>query len=348
MEKTNTDPEPKERSLTGDSSKDSRDGSSDGDLPCSKAVQRATAQNLSVSGTGETPQGGHLSSDKDDTGNLEVLAKKVGILDLRPGKEIAVGLLKSGLGGLDRRGLLPGTRPAANSPPPPRFKAARHRRSTSGLQGKGKCQGTSGSTPEDRRAKRPRSSGQPSYARVTQEGLSIAIVCDGYPKVRVTKDDFQKIQRAIGALVDGLPEEGFTPKLVDTYWAKGAAIVVCLNEETKDWLGREGPKMNVGEGSKLRMEGLEVLPTYKRVVAWFPGPREDTERLFQRFRRLNRVLDTSQWRVYERKEGPNGVRVVLSMDSQSVTTLEGLKWKPFSGVAQAVFSLLGVKPEGKK
>jgi hypothetical protein len=150
--------------------------------------------------------------------------------------------------------------------------------------------------PEDRQAKRPRSSGQPSYARVTQEGLRMAIIHDGYLKVQVTKDDFEKIQRAISGLADGLPEEGFTPKLVDTYWAKGATFLVCLDEEAKDWLGREVPKMNVGEGSKLRMVGLEVLPTYKRVVAWFPGPGEDTERLFQRLRRLNRGLDTSQWR----------------------------------------------------
>jgi hypothetical protein len=176
----------------------------------------------------------------------------------------------------------------------------------------------------------------------------MAIMCDGYPKVQVTKDDFEKIQRAIGGLVDGLPEEGFTPKLVDTYWAKGAAIVVCLDEETKDWLGREVPKMNVGESSKLRMVGLEALPTHKRVVAWFPGPAEDTERLFQRLRSLNRGLDTSQWRVYERKEEPKGVCLVLSMDSQSVITLEGLKWGPFSGVGQAVFSLLGVKPEVRR
>jgi hypothetical protein len=129
----------------------------------------------------------------------------------------------------------------------------------------------------------------------------MTIICYGYPNVQVTKDDFEKIQREIGGLVDRLPEEGFTPKLVDTYRAKGAATVVCLDKETKDWLGRAVPKMNVGEGSKLRMVGLEALPTYKRVVAWFPGPREDTERLFQRLRRLNRGLDTSQWRVYESK-----------------------------------------------
>jgi hypothetical protein len=57
MERTNTDPEPKERSLTGDSSKDSRDGPSDRDFPRPEALQRATGQNLGMPVTGETPKG---------------------------------------------------------------------------------------------------------------------------------------------------------------------------------------------------------------------------------------------------------------------------------------------------
>ena len=176
----------------------------------------------------------------------------------------------------------------------------------------------------------------------------MAIICDVYREVQVSNENFINIQRATGGLVDGLPEEGFTPRLLDTYWAKGAAIAVCQDEETRDWLGREVPKMNAWEGSRLGMVGLEALPTYKRVVAWFPGPAEDTERLFARLRRLNRGLETNQWRVYERKEEPRGVRLVLSIDSQSADTLERLKWRPFSGTGQAVFSLLGAKPEGKQ
>jgi hypothetical protein len=31
-----------------------------------------------------------------------------------------------------------------------------------------------------------------------------------------------------------------------------------------------------------------------------------------------------------------------------VTALEGMGWRPFCGLGQAIFSLLGVKPEGKK
>ena len=67
-----------------------------------------------------------------------------------------------------------------------------------------------------------------------------------------------------------------------------------------------------------------------------------------RLQRLNQGLDTRHWRVYEHKEEPNGVRLVFSIDTTSVAALEGLSWRPFSGVGRATYSLLGAKPEGKK
>jgi len=39
--------------------------------------------------------------------------------------------------------------------------------------------------------------------------------------------------------------------------------------------------------------------------------------------------------------------LVLSIDAASIAMLEGLGWCPFSGVGQATFSLLGVKPRGR-
>jgi len=39
---------------------------------------------------------------------------------------------------------------------------------------------------------------------------------------------------------------------------------------------------------------------------------------------------------------------VLNIDADSVTVLEGLCWRPFSGVGQATFSLMGTKLEGGK
>jgi hypothetical protein len=44
----------------------------------------------------------------------------------------------------------------------------------------------------------------------------MAIVCDGQPGFQGYRANFVSIQRAIGGLVDELPEEGFTHKLIDT------------------------------------------------------------------------------------------------------------------------------------
>jgi len=158
----------------------------------------------------------------------------------------------------------------------------------------------------------------------------------------------KKTLQPIGRLVDELPEEGFTPKLVDSYWAKRAAITVCHDEFSKDWLAARVPTLVAWGGSRLKLVGLDALPTYRRVVAWFPGPAEDVERYLLQLHRLNQGLDTGYWRVYERREESNRVRLVLSIDAASVSVLERLRWRPFSGVGQATFSLLGAKSEGKK
>jgi hypothetical protein len=115
-----------------------------------------------------------------------------------------------------------------------------------------------------------------------------------YPEVLVSRENFTNIQRAVGELVVWVwpPEEGFTPRLIDMYWTKGATVVVCLDEETRDWLASNMPTLRAWESSRLKMLGLCALPTYKRAVAKLPGPVEDTERYQQRLRRLNRELDT--------------------------------------------------------
>ena len=120
----------------------------------------------------------------------------------------------------------------------------------------------------------------------------MAVVCKNYPESQISKDNFVDIQQAVGWLVDELPEEGFTPRLVDSYQAKGVAIMVCHNEQTKDWLAAKVPTPVAWEGSRLKLVGLDALPTYKRVVAWFPSPAENTERYLLRLRRLNRGLNT--------------------------------------------------------
>jgi hypothetical protein len=127
-------------------------------------------------------------------------------------------------------------------------------------------------------AKKPKQFGQPSYAKVAQEGLRVAIVTVDYPREPISRDGFTEIQKGIGRLVDELTEKGFTPTLVDPCWSKGADIVVCQVEATKEWLTAMAPSMTAWEVSRLKVVGLIALPTYKRVVAWFPCPPVPTER----------------------------------------------------------------------
>jgi hypothetical protein len=84
--------------------------------------------------------------------------------------------------------------------------------------------------------------------------------------VQVSKEYFVKIQRAIDGLVDGLADEGFTHKLIDTYRAKGATTLVCHDEETWNWLGSNVSFLKAWDCSRLKMFGFEGLLTYKRVV----------------------------------------------------------------------------------
>jgi len=148
---------------------------------------------------------------------------------------------------------------------------------------------------------RPKQGGQLGYARATREGLRVVAVGENYPESQISKENFVDIQRAIGRLVIGLPEERFTPKLVDSCWANGAAIMVCHDEMTKYWLAARVPTLAAWEGSRLKIVGLDAVSTYKRVVAWFPGPAEDTQWYLLQLHRLNQGLDTRHWRVYEHR-----------------------------------------------
>jgi hypothetical protein len=45
----------------------------------------------------------------------------------------------------------------------------------------------------------------------------MAVVSENYPESQLSKENFVDILRAVGRLVDELSEEGFIPRLVDSY-----------------------------------------------------------------------------------------------------------------------------------
>jgi hypothetical protein len=62
----------------------------------------------------------------------------------------------------------------------------------------------------------------------------VAVVCDDYPRSSISRENFLDIQRAISRLVDEFPEEGLTPRLVDSYWTDEAAINIFQDDAMRD------------------------------------------------------------------------------------------------------------------
>jgi len=85
-----------ERSLTGDSSKDSKESPSHGELLCLKGLQGATNQNPLSSEASETPASlqEHLPLCSPSSENSEVPAEEVGTLDLKSIKKNRSGAAK--------------------------------------------------------------------------------------------------------------------------------------------------------------------------------------------------------------------------------------------------------------
>jgi len=223
-----------EHSLTGDSNKASKEGSCQGELLCLEAPQGATKQNPCLLGISETP------STWEDSGNSQRLQEPgTSGTQIETEKIAKYGPSTTGPNSTESRGP---------------------------SQGPGKRRRLSGGTSEGGQAKRLKSIVQPSYAIVAWEGIRMAIVCVGYLEIKVSKENFVDIQRVIGELVDELPEEGFTPRLTDTYWTRGAAIMVCQDKETRDWLASKVPKLGRAVGSRWWVWML-FLPTKE----WWPG-----------------------------------------------------------------------------
>ena len=60
----------------------------------------------------------------------------------------------------------------------------------------------------------------------------------------------------------------------DFYWAKGTAIMVCQDEPIVDWLTSKVPTLEAWEGSRLKVVGLDALPTFKKGRPGFRAPRK--------------------------------------------------------------------------
>ena len=119
--------------------------------------------------------------------------------------------------------------------------------------GSQKRQRSPGGTLGGGHSKRPKHTGQLSYARAAQEGVRVAIVCEGYTGDHISRDNFVEIQRAVGGCSTG---RGCHPQTIRFVLGEGAAIMVYQHSDTKEWLESQTPTMEAREGSRLKFVGI--------------------------------------------------------------------------------------------
>lgn len=209
---------------------------------------------------------------------------------------------------------------------------------TSGTGNSDKKKRDSGTTPEDVRAKRQK----PSYAKVSVPGTRVALVPENYPTEKFGgEEDLVFVRALFTKAIYSIPEsDGFMPRFKDNYLSRGAVVIVCGNDASMGWVYHITPSLSEKEERKFKAVSLDDLLEYKKVIAWIPGLTDDNDAIFKMLERHNPGLKTNGWRVFERKvEGRKGVRLVLTMDTGSISALEKLGMRPAIGLGEATFTV---------
>jgi len=137
--------------------------------------------------------------------------------------------------------------------------------------------GRPGALPRGGGTERPKQFGQLGYARVDREGLRVAVVCENYPESQISKENFTDFRWAIGRHMDELPEDGFTHRLVDSYWAEGRLL---WSATTKDQglVGCQGTYPRGLCRLQAHVSGPGCSSHLQEGGGLFPGHAEDAER----------------------------------------------------------------------
>jgi len=285
MERTNENLKDMESSASGDSVKGSCSDAPQIVAPGRDPVEQGAGE-TSLIGGGGRPSPSNLCSE-----NLEGLTEKFDTLGLRTTSNNRCGAAKkrarrarlaedpSGDSGGGQTRSAPGGKPQTLQKP---YTSVVQRGKSTESRGLPPCpnkrQRSAGGTPErGGGTERPKQFGQLGYARVDREGLRVAVVCENYPESQISKENFTDFRWAIGRHMDELPEDGFTHRLVDSYWAEGRLL---WSATTKDQglVGCQGTYPRGLCRLQAHVSGPGCSSHLQEGGGLFPGHAEDAER----------------------------------------------------------------------
>ncbi|CAH1259537.1 unnamed protein product [Diabrotica balteata] len=162
--------------------------------------------------------------------------------------------------------------------------------------------------------------------------MKTVVVPVGYPKERLRKFDVIVLKALLNTHIGFMEEKGITglaiQRLMDR---KGAAIVVCRNRYSKEWLDSLIPQLKRRDGRDLRIADLKETVGGGggeiQAILWVPKHYiNDKEYLTKTLAKENPGLETGHWVIKSRKNKKTGVQIYINQDD--VSCLKKLNMEP--------------------
>lgn len=194
----------------------------------------------------------------------------------------------------------------------------------------------------------PSTSGKKETYKEALTSIKMAIAPENYPVIKLTEEQGEKLQEAIIGAFEEL-QDGSFPQFAGSYMEKGAFILSCANQQTKNWLEAKTSKLQPWENARL-IVGLkgEILKTSK-VLFKTPAvfSRTESPKILDLLGKQNPTLKPNEWRIVSSKASPSGKTLVCIVEEDSAKKIKALGNKAFLGLGRVFFTFLD-KDDKKK
>jgi hypothetical protein len=188
---------------------------------------------------------------------------------------------------------------------------------------------------------------QPSYR--DSAATKMAVVLEGYPEAHLTEEQGDAIELAI--IMEICPfEDGSAPSFAGSYMEKGALIVSCLNDATKNWLGELIPKLKpLGDEHPIKV-GLrkDILRSFRVFFRAHPKLlKVAPEKVLEMLDKQNPALRVKDWKVLSSKADPKGYGFVCYLDEVCFNSVRAANYRANLGLWQVTLLANAPKDDAK-
>ncbi|CAB0015780.1 unnamed protein product [Nesidiocoris tenuis] len=196
---------------------------------------------------------------------------------------------------------------------------------------------SSGSTPDQRAAKRPRhqgSSGQtgsrlssghrPVSYSAAVGSVRLGIVNDDFPEVHWTDEQLNVVRMALARWIISNPADAHPLSFLGLVFRRGWLLLTCEDAATAAAVRAEVPRLRPWEGARLRVLAEADFPRTRFAAGYFPFSSQlSTEEIMSSVIGQNREEDlrTREWRVVQRSNLDDTAVVTLAMDDSAADGL---------------------------